>query len=66
MATSPTYKKAVTHVAPAPIGANGVDDATSGMQLATVNGTIGNDGIQATLPGQDIGAASDADFHEKQ
>jgi len=59
------YTKNVSHISPAPVGAAGVNDASSGLQPATVSGTIGNTTIPASLPGQDIAQASDAAFHTK-
>lgn len=60
-----TYKTDSDHIAPAPTGADGASDATSGMQLATANGTIGNDTVPAALPGQSIGLTADSTFFTK-
>jgi hypothetical protein len=57
-----TYKTDADHIAPAPTGADGSNDRTSGMQLATANGTIGNDTVPAALPGQSIGVAADSTY----
>jgi hypothetical protein len=59
------YPKDSDHIKAAPTGAAGSNDVSSGAQPATVSGTLGNTTVPATLPGQDIGIASDATFHTK-
>ena len=65
--TASSYAKTAPNIAPAPTGSAGSNDVTSGMQLATANGTIGNnaDSQPTNLPGQSIGAASSSTFHAK-
>jgi hypothetical protein len=55
----------ITVIQPAVIGAAGANDVSSGCQVATVNGTIGNTTVPAALPGQSLGLASVVDFHTK-
>ena len=59
---APTFRKSDTNIGSPP---GNPTDLASGMQWATVNGTIGyaDDTAATELPGANIGAAIDPAFH---
>lgn len=62
-----TYAKTSPNIAPAPTGADGDEDVTSGCQVATVNGTIGDASGATNLPGQSIADVVESPtFHVQQ